>query len=170
MAGKSFTVTKIGDELANALEIRAALHEHDDPKLILDMIEGSTNFNEACCVVLEETLEDEAVLDGLDAMMEKLAMRKSRIERSIETRRNIILSAMEKAEVPSIKSPLGTMSVRATARKLIVVDEAKVPARYWIPSDPRLDKMALIKDLRDGQSVEGVELSNAGIALAVRIK
>jgi hypothetical protein len=42
------------------------------------------------------------------------------MEKSIETRRNIILMAMDKAGLGTIKSPLGTMSVRDTTPKLLV--------------------------------------------------
>lgn len=166
----SVTVHKIGAELNRAVEIKRALQEHDDPKLILDMIEGETDLAEACCVVLEETLEDETLLAGVEATIKLMQERKSRLERSIENRRNIILMAMEKAGIPTIKGVLATLSVRPTSPKTIVKDEALIPAKFWKPSDPKLDKTALGAALKAGETVPGAELSNGGISLNIRVR
>lgn len=167
---RSITVQKLGAELNRAVEIKRALAEHDDPKLILDMIEGETDLAEACCVVYGETVEDETLLAGLKATMDELAARKSRIERSIETRRNIILMAMDKAGLGTIKSPLATLSVRDVPPKLQVVDEALIPAAFWKPADPKLDRAAVAEALKGGTPVPGASMSNGGIGLAIRVK
>lgn len=170
MSGRSFTVTRIGDELFDALKIREAL-EGEDPQLVLDMIEGSTNLQEAVCVVAEEIGEDEILLVGLKAHIAKLTERKSRIEKSIEDRRNIILSAMDRADIPTIKSPTATLTKRPTAAKVVVTDESLVPARFFIPQDPKLDKEALteaVKALGPEESIPGAAMSNGGISLTIR--
>lgn len=167
----SYTVRKIGNELNRAVEIRKALAEHeDDPRLILDTIEGETDLAEACCVVLEEIHEDEVLLEGLKAKIAELGIRKGRVEKSIETRRNIILMAMEKAEIPTIRSPLGTMSAKPTPPKLVIGDEAQIPARFFKTPDPVLDKAALKAALDAKEPVPGASLSNGGLTLSVRIK
>jgi hypothetical protein len=167
---RSMTVRKIGAELNRAIELRRMLAEHDEPQLILDTIEGETDLGEACAVVYEETLEDEILLAGLASKIEELQARKSRMERSIEQRRVIILMAMEKAQVGTLKTPLGTMSVRQIPPKAIVTDEALVPARFWKPSDPKLDKTALKEALDAKEAIPGATLSNGGIGLTVRVK
>lgn len=166
----SITVRKLGSELNRAVEIKRALQEHDDPKLILDMIEGETDLAEACAVVYEETIEDEILIAGLAAKIEELQARKGRMERSIETRRTIILMAIEKAGGGTLKTPLGTMSTRAIPPKLIVSEEDKIPARFWKPSDPKLDRAALTEALKGGETISGATLSNGGIGLSIRVK
>lgn len=167
---RSVTVRKIGVELNRAVEIRRMLGEQNDPKLILDMIEGETDLAEACCVVLEETLEDETLLAGLDATIKGLQERKGRIERSIESRRGIILMAMERAGVETIKGPLATLSSRPTPPKTVVSEESSIPARFWKPGDPKLDRAALKAALDAGEVVPGASLSNGGVSLSVRIR
>lgn len=170
-ARKSVTVKAIAAELNRAVEIRRALAEHeDDPQLILDTIEGETDLAEACCVVYEETLEDETLLAGLEATIKTLQERKSRVERSIDTRRNIILMAMDKAGLQTIKGPLATLSMRETPPKVQITDEAKIPSRFWVPADPKLDRKALADALKANQAVEGASLSNGGISLSIRVK
>lgn len=167
---RSLTVRKIGSELNRAVEIRRALQEHDDPQLLLDMIEGETDLGEACAVVLEECNEDEILIEGLKAKIAELQTRKGRMEKSVETRRNVILMAMDKAGLGTIRSPLGTMSVRPTPKQAIVTDEALIPARFWTPQDPKLNKGELSSALRSGEIIPGATLSNGGISLTVRVK
>lgn len=167
---RSMTVRKIGAELNRAVELRRALQENDDPQLLLDTIEGETDLGEACAIVYEETLEDDVLLAGLVAKIEELQTRKSRVERSIDQRRAVILMAMEKAGLGTLKTPLGTMSVRQVPPKAIITDEALIPARFWKPSDPKLDKAALKAALDAKEVVPGATLSNGGIGLTVRVK
>ena len=100
---RSMTVRKIGTELNRAVEIRKALAEHaDDPALILDTIEGETNLAEACCVVLEEIHEDEALLEGLKAKLdaiETLAKARPAIAFRIRQHSGGYSVAIEKASV-----------------------------------------------------------------------
>jgi hypothetical protein len=166
----SVTVRKLGNELNRAVEIKRALQEHDDPKLILDMIEGETDLAEACLVVLEETMEDETLLAGVVATIKLLQERKSRLERSIETRRGIILMAMEKAGLQTIKGALATLAVRETPPKTVISDEALIPARFWKPSDPKLDRAALAEALKAKEEVPGASLSNGGVSLNIRVR
>lgn len=164
---QSVTVRAIGRELHNAVKLKLQLGE-DDPKLVLDMIEGETNLAEACVVVLEETYEDEILIAGLDAHIKEMQTRKGRMEKSVETRRTIILAAMDRAGIPTIKSALGTMSVRPTAPKTIISDETQIPAKFWKPSDPALDRKALGDALKAGETVPGAALSNGGVTLSIR--
>ena len=166
----SVTVRKLGSELNRAVEIKRALQESDDPQLILDMIEGSTDLAEACLVVLEETMEDETLLAGVKSTIELMQARKSRLERSIENRRNIILMAMEKAGLQIIKGALATLAVRETPPKVVIGEEATIPAKFWKPSDPKLDKAAVSEALKAGEVVPGASLSNGGVSLSVRVR
>lgn len=167
---RSVTVAKLGFELNRAVEIKRMLNEHDDPALILDMIEGETDLAEMCCAVYEETVEDETLAAGLKATIAEFQTRLGRIEKSIETRRGIILMAMDKAGLGSVKSPLATLSVRDVPPKPLVTDEAQIPAGYWKQSAPVLDKAALNADLKAGTTIPGATMSNGGLGLSIRVK
>ena len=54
----------VSPELNDALKLRQQLGEDCDPKLLLDTIEGETNLAEACVFVLEQTHEDEILIEG----------------------------------------------------------------------------------------------------------
>lgn len=166
----SVTVRAIGYELNEAMKLRQLLGEDADPKLLLDTIEGETNLAEACVVVLEQTHEDEILVEGLKAKIDELQTRKGRMEKSIDSRRGIILMAMDKAGLQTIKSPLGTMTARPTPPKATITDEALIPAKFWKPSDPKLDRAAVAEALKAGEAVPGAALSNGGVSLSIRTK
>lgn len=170
MTRSSATVKAIGAELNDALKLRQQLGEDCDPKLLLDTIEGETNLAEACVFVLEQTHEDEILIEGLDAKIKELQVRKGRMEKSVADRRTIILMAMDRAGLHTIRSPLGTLSVRPTAPKATITDEAVIPAKFFKPQDPKLDKVAVLDALKAGETVPGASLSNGGIQLSIRVK
>ena len=60
--------------------------------------------------------------------------------------------------------------VRPASPALVVVDEGAIPAAYWVPREPRLDRLGVLNDLKSGVRIEGAELSNPEPVLAVRIK
>lgn len=170
MPRSSATVRAIGAELNDALKLRQQLGEDCDPKLLLDTIEGETNLAEACVFVLEQTHEDEILIEGLDAKIKELQVRKGRMEKSVADRRTIILMAMDRAGLSTIRSPLGTLSVRPTQPKAAITDEAIIPAKFFKPQDPKLDKTAVLDALKAGETVPGASLSNGGIQLSIRVK
>lgn len=170
MSNPVVTISKLSKEVAKAAEIRAALQEHDDPKLILDMIEGETNLHEAVAVIYEETLDDISLAAGLEAMIRTFQERHSRIIKSIETRRTLILMAMDRAGVSTIRVPTATLSIGKSPARAVITDETQIPARFWKQAEPTLSKGDLTKALKDGEKVAGAELSNGGIQLTIRAR
>ena len=51
-----------------------------------------------------------------------------------------------------------------------VLDEAAVPSIYWEPREPRLNRLGLLNDLKNGADIQGVSLSNPEPVLSVRTK
>jgi hypothetical protein len=49
-----------------------------------------------------------------------------------------------------------------------VIDEAAIPARFWVASDPKLDKRALGDALKAGDTVEGAALVTPAPSLTIR--
>lgn len=168
MSGKSISVLKVGDELQAAIALRQALGEYDDPQLILDMIEGSTDLPEAIAAVYEEVLENEALVAGIKAKCDEMNQRRARLEKTVDDLRNIITMAMEKSGFETVKTPLATLTVRSTPPQPIIEDESAIPAAFWMPQDPKLDTAAVRAAIKDGQDIPGVTRSNGGISLTIR--
>lgn len=167
----SAVIRKIGEELSRYQEIKARLAGDDvDPQALLDTLEGETELHEACLVVAESVQEHEDLAAALAIRIQDLTARKSRLEASADTLRNIILMAMERAGLDTIKGPLATLSKRTVAPSLVVEQDEMIPARFFKAADPKLDRKALKAALDAGEVIPGARLSNGGIGLTIRTK
>lgn len=142
----------------------------EDAELMADTIEGETDLVETIIDVMASVDEDQLLLDGIAARLKDLGERKSRIAKRIETKRTIVLQALVIAERKSVEAPTFTLTKKAVAPGLIVSEEADIPAIYWKPQAPKLDKAALKSVLKDGEHVPGATLDNGGITLQIRRK
>ena len=69
----------------------------------------------------------------------------------------------------------GTPSLRGNVRgdqfvEVQVVEESAIPAGYWRPQPPKLDRQAVLVALKDGVSVPGAALSSPAPTIAVRTR
>jgi len=139
-----------------------------DEDTVRDTVEGETNLHEAIIAALLEITEFEALRDGVESVITKLAARKESFDNRIALLRSAIEQAMVIGEMESFKSPLATLSIKPTPPKVIVSDEAAIPTEYWKQRDPDLDKRALLAALKDGIEIPGASLSNGGVTLQLR--
>lgn len=158
------------NETIKALDIRSMLSEEMDEKLILDSIEGETNIHELILEIDDEIFDRECTIEAIDIKIQTLNDRKTRHNKFCEKARNVILAAMDKAGIETIKGAASTISVKETPRNLIVTDVIKIPSEFFMQQEPKLDKKALLDAIKDGANIEGAELTNGGISLQIRRK
>lgn len=170
-----YTILKAEDELQNLKAIRGAIEDslwteegELDHTLLMDTIEGETELQEALTAIYYVLGDKEAERDGVAGFVKKLGERKSRLNKTVETLRNILAMYMDNAGIKSIKTPAGTMSISQKAPGLIVESEADIPADYWKPQPPKLDRAKLAADLKEGKKVAGAGLDNGGISFTSR--
>jgi hypothetical protein len=63
-----------------------------------------------------------------------------------------------------------TVSTRTGSPGLVVVAEESIPTAYWLPQPPKLDRQALLRELKAGKDVPGAAIANAPSVLVVRTK
>lgn len=165
--GNSYVVGKIGAELNNALILRGELEVYEDPQLIQDAIEGETNLHEALAVVLELIGEEEMMLAGIQTKLDELQTRSARIASTIQRYRAAVTGAMTKAEIKSVKTPLGTISMRDGKRQVVITDQSRLPDAAYIVSEPKVSPSRLRALLEDGP-VNGAEWSNGTPILVIK--
>ena len=147
-----------------------ALEADIDDTTLADTVEGLTDLNEVVAAVVRSALLDEAMADGLKGHILTLQERMRRISERASERRRIARDAMVEVDVRKIAAPDFTVSVRPGSPALVVVDERVIPEPYWEAREPRLDRIGLINDLKKGDAVPGVTLSNAEPVLSVRVR
>lgn len=109
---------------------------------------------EALCLIIDD---EQLLADGIKERMQELDARKRACELRISRIKTMVHMCLDVLG-ENVKLPTYTLSLKASAPKLDVTDEALIPVEYWQKRDPVLDRKALLKALKDGTNVEGAEL------------
>ena len=145
-------------------------YPHTDDETLADTLEGITDLHEMIAAVIRSALVDEALGSGLRTRLDDMRERQSRLEVRASKKRELALQAMSEAGLTKLEQPDFTASTRAGVPALVVVSEQTIPQGYWLMQSPKLDRQALLGELKCGGTVPGVELSNPKPALMVRTK
>jgi hypothetical protein len=77
---------------------------------------------------------------------------------------------MAEAEIKTVLEPDFTASLRQGAPTLDVLAEERIPAAYWKPQPPKLDRQGLLAALKSGEEIDGAVLAAQIVQLSVRTK
>jgi hypothetical protein len=141
-----------------------------DDETIRDTLEGITDLHNMIAVVIRSALVDEALHSGLRFRIDDMKERLSRLELRAGKKRELALHAMSEAGLSKLAQPDFTASTRAGSPALVVIAENKIPDPYWLPQPPKLDRQAILRELKRGLEIPGAEMSNPKPVLSVRTK
>ncbi|SRR5579885_952847 len=141
-----------------------------DDETLRDTLEGITDLHEMIAAVIRSALVDEALQAGLRTRLEEMRRRLERLEARSAKKRELALEALAEAGLKRLEQPDFTAFTRAGLPGVIIVSEDAIPVSYWIPQPPKLDRQALLSDLKRGEAVPGAQLSNPKLVLSVRTK
>jgi hypothetical protein len=141
-----------------------------DDETLADTLEGITDLNEMIAAVIRSALVDEALQSGLRQRLDEMKVRMVRLEQRSKRKRELCLEAMTEVGIKKLEQPDFTVSARAGFPGLVVMDEAIIPEAYWLPQEPKLDRQALLSDLKRSAKIPGAQLNNPGPVLSVRTK
>ena len=164
---------QLGGELRNYLSLRQGLLTElpdIDQETLADTLEGITDLREMLAEIIRSALDDEALAAGLSTRLSEMKARIERFETSAKRKRELALKAMNEAEIPKLLVADFTASLRHGAPTLEVIEENKIPAAYWRPQPPKLDRQGLLAALKAGTAIEGAVLEPPRLQLSVRTK
>lgn len=161
-------LTRVISAANEASKVRQMLSEHDDPQLVIDMIEGETDLLEAIASLDADMIDAETMQSGLAAKIEELKGRSDRIKAGVEKAREAVLAAMTKAGLQQVKTPFATFTRKAVPPKPIVTDESLLPGKFWKLPPPTIDKTAVNDAVKAGEDIPGVIMSNGSETIQVR--
>ncbi len=168
----------------------------DDPDFFTDLLEGETNLLELIAALDASILDDETLVDGAKAALDKLQERKRAAENRIELKRRLLAHTLLQIGLKTLRTPTATLTLAEASLKAIAVAPEEIPARWWKPQPPKLDQDGLTKSIRArekalkeaaaltdpeerGQAlaavetlhplIPGVTVSNGGITLIRRV-
>jgi hypothetical protein len=141
-----------------------------DAETLRDTLEGITDLHEMIAAVIRSALVDEALGSGLRTRLDDMKERQSRLEVRASKKRELALQAMNETGLTKLEQPDFTASTRAGVPALVVVSEQAIPDPYWLMQPPKLDRQALLGELKRGGIIPGAEVSNPKPVLMVRTK
>ena len=157
----------IHTEAARAL---LAIHRDvlgDDALARADAVEGETHLHEALARALARIAEIDILETGITATMDDLKARLGRLREQREHLRTAAAVAMEIAELDRMETAVGTISLKAVPPRVDVVDESQIPSLYFKAQEPRLDKVALLRALKESVAVPGARLTNGSLSVQI---
>jgi hypothetical protein len=163
----------VRSEIQRYTRIREWLLQHFpdvDDQTIRDTLEGITDLHEMIAAVIRSALVDEALSAGLRKRLEDMKERLARLEERGAKKRQLALEAMNEVGLSKLQQSDFTASTRSGTPSLLVTAEGEVPSPYWVPQPPKLDRQALVGELKRGADIPGVQLNNPKPVLVVRTK
>ena len=163
----------VRSEIQRYTRIREWLLQHFpdvDDQTIRDTLEGITDLHEMIAAVIRSALVDEALSAGLRKRLEDMKERLTRLEERGAKKRQLALAAMDEVGLSKLQQSDFTASTRPGSPSLLVTAEDEVPSPYWVPQPPKLDRQALLGELKRGADIPGVQLNNPNPVLVVRTK
>ena len=141
-----------------------------DEETLTDTLEGITDLHEMIAAVIRSALVDEALHAGLRFRVDDMRERLSRLELRATKKRQLALDAMTEVSLTKLEQPDFTASTRAGSPALVVIAEDRIPEAYWLPQPPKLDRQAILGELRRGLDIPGAQISNPKPLLSVRTR
>lgn len=139
----------------------------EDAQALQDTLAGIDDFEEVCLAALRYAVEREAHGKALGEMIDGMKARKGRLEEGAKNLRNQVMQAMQEAGLSRIKAPDMSVSVGPGKPKLIITDEAAVPAGLCrIKREP--DKKLIAEWLVNRAKPDWVEWGNPVPFLSLR--
>jgi hypothetical protein len=141
-----------------------------EDEALRDTVEGISDLPQVVAAVVRSHLDDLALASGLQSRLANMQERLTRIEGRAEKKRALVTSVMGRADLRKLTEPDFTVSLRPTPQPLLVTAESEIPATFWKPQAPKLDRGALIAALKSGERIPGASLGNGGVTIAVRTR
>ncbi|MBA3727334.1 MAG: hypothetical protein H0W86_13110 [Armatimonadetes bacterium] len=99
----------------------------DDPDFFSDLIEGETNPHELIAALDASIVDDETLVDGVKAVLDKLQARKRAAENRIELKRRLLAHTLQQIGLKTLRTPTATLTVAEASFKAIAIAPEDIP-------------------------------------------
>lgn len=101
----------------------------------------------------------ESDVEGFKSEEKRLADRRRAMENKIKRMREDMQESMTTAGQKKVKGNRFSFNVQNSPMSLKVNDDKWIPEGYWIPQEPKLNRKELLDDLKQGEEIPGVEIT-----------
>ncbi|WP_217302686.1 siphovirus Gp157 family protein [Clostridium sp. 001] len=106
-------------------------------------------------------------IKGLEEEIKRLQDRKKVTENKVLNLKLYLFDHMKILKKEKINGKLFTLSIRKNPPAVNVIDEDAIPQKYKIPQPYKLDKTAILEDLKQEVKIDGVEIKQS-TSLSIR--
>jgi DNA repair exonuclease SbcCD ATPase subunit len=140
---------------------------------IQSMIEDGQDGLSDTLESLNDAIEDKAVgyakvMKNLEAQAkaikdeeDRLADRRRSLESNVKRLKESLEQAMIDVNMKKIKTELFSFNIQKNPPSVDVLNESAIPNNYFIPQDPKLDKKAILADLKNGVEIPGATMKQS---------
>ena len=154
------TLHELTEEYMNLLEM--AEDADIDDQLFFDTMDGITGEIEykfdGYGKVISQMAHD---VSGLKEEEARLNARRKAIENRIANMKNHLMDTMSVLGTQKVKATLFSFGIQNNPASVVIDDESKVPKRFWIEQNPKLDKVAIKELLKGGITCDYAHLEQS---------
>lgn len=103
----------------------------------------------------------EANISVIDDEIKRLQAMKGTQTNNIKSLKLYLQESMEKVGLDKVQGKLIKIAIQNNPQSVEVLNENVIPKNYFVEQKPKLDKKALLTDLKGGVQVEGVEIKQS---------
>ena len=129
--------------------------DRDAFKEALNQIEGSIEDKAENYIKLIKNLQSEASI--FEAEAKRMKDKQEALERKAQRIKTTLDETLQELKIKKLKAGLFSIWYQGS-NSVEVIDVEKIPCQYVMPVEPKIDKKAILQDIKAGQIVEGVEV------------
>lgn len=150
-------------------ELMDCLYDEEwDPETLIDTLDGIEGEIEEKAENYAKIMKQmELDIAGCKAEEARLATKRKSLENREERLKNALYEAMKAVGRPKFKTALFSFGIQKNPPSLAIADGVTVPDQYLIPQEPKVDRKAIIAELKSGAVIEGMRLVQ-GESLRIR--
>lgn len=147
------TIYEITDDVLSLMQMMEEDPENEVIKDTLEALSGELDVKaENYCKVMAEFKAREEVLAST---IEKLLQKKQSVSNNISRLNKALFDAMQATGKERIRGDIFHLYIKNNALSLDQVPE-KLPKKYLVPQEPKIDRKQLLADIKSGVKVKGV--------------
>ena len=144
------------------LQVYDVIAEQEDEQILKDTLASINDAIEEKAdgyVAVIKSLE--ADNHAIDEEIKRLRQRKTSNQNGVKRLKESLQKVMEQTGKEKFKTSLNSYSIANNPHSLDIIDETLIPKQYYVEQKPKLDKKELLKAVKGGLELKGVELKQS---------
>lgn len=143
----------------NYRQVFEAISNGEDDQVYLDTLEAiNDSIEDKADNYMRVIKNSEADIEALDKEIKRLHEKKKVLSNGVKRMKESLQEAMERTNKLAFKTTLFSYGIQNNAPSLDKLDIDKIPKKYFVDQDPKLDKKSLLNDLKEGQEINGATM------------